>query len=122
MFPLSFCCLCYLVLKFGLQRTVQLCKFSLDLLHLLFQLLVLKGSLTVSHVAGHHCWSFYEYQAEILNIAEKQHVVTISCHLPCIRDVQILIGDVLSISFTVIMIVVGMCVFSLMQPFSAANS
>lgn len=38
-----------------------------------------------------------------------------------IKDVQMLIGDVLSISFIVIMVLVGMCFLSLMQPFSAAK-
>lgn len=74
-------------------------------------LIVLKGNLTVAHVTEHHYWSFCEYQTEVPNIAEKQHVVMISCHLLCIKDVQTLIGDVLSISFIVIMFLVGMCFF-----------
>lgn len=48
-------------------------------------------------------------------------MVVINCHLPCIRVVQILMGYVLNISFIANMILVGMCFFSVMQPFSAAK-
>lgn len=45
----------------------------------------------------------------------------LKCCLLCIKDVQILIDNIVSISFVVITILVGMCFFSLMQPLSAGK-
>lgn len=55
------------------------------------------------------------------HIAEKQCVVKLKCCLLRIKDVQIFIGNVLSISFVLITILVGVCFFSLMQPLSAGK-
>lgn len=71
---------------------------------------------------GHHGWRFYAYWTGILSTAEKQHVVVINCHLLYIKNVWSLDGDVPSISFIVIMILMGMYFFSLIQTFSAVKS